>query len=128
MRREADGEFYLITPVEKARVDVEDAPFVIVQMQVDGAGPERTITLTTNMAESVTASAEHPLVFRPGRQTEPLPYVAIRDGLEALVSRSVYYDLMELVEELPHAGEPWYGIRAGGAVFPIQRVADSSTD
>jgi len=120
LRREDDGQYYLITPVEKSRVDVEDAPFVIIGMDVRGSGSSRVITFTTNMAESVVVSDAHPLVFRAGRQEAPLPYVHVRDGLDARVSRAVYYDLMELVEEGAHEGRPWYGISAGGRFFPIQ--------
>lgn len=122
LRRESDGNYYLITPVEKALVEVEDVPFLVVAMTVSGDGAGQTISVTTNMAETVAVDAAHPLEFRSGRQPEPLPYVHVRDGLDAIFARPVYYELMELAETRNVAGVPWFVIRSEGETFPIMQA------
>ncbi len=89
LRREDDG-FYLVTPVEKLKIDVEDAPFVAVDLDVRGSGSEAELLFTTNVGDYVLADASHPLTVRAGR-----PYLEVRDGLEALLARPVYYRLVE---------------------------------
>ncbi len=89
LRREDDG-FYLVTPVEKLKIDVEDAPFVAVDLDVRGTGAEAELLFTTNVGDYVLADESHPLTVREGR-----PYLEVRDGLEALLSRPVYYRLVE---------------------------------
>ena len=127
LRRESDGSYYLITPAEKAWVEVEDVPFLIVAMSVTGVGAGQTISVTSNMAETVSVGAAHPLEFRAGRQAEPLPYVRLRDGLDAIFARPVYYELMELAETANVAGVPWFVIRSAGETFTIMR-AESPDD
>ena len=116
LRREEDGEFYLVTPVEKCRIVVKDAPFVAILLDEEGQGKDRTLRLTTNMAEEVTIDEQHPLRVEIDPATEePSPYVVIRDGLEARLSRNVYYQLAELVDE--ESGV--YGVWSAGTFFPI---------
>jgi len=97
LRREADGEYYLVTPVERVRVVVDDAPFMAVEMFVEGAGAAQSLSFRTNVDDIVVLDAEHPLRVEIDPKTgEPAPYIRVRDDLEALIVRSVFYDLVEL--------------------------------
>jgi uncharacterized protein len=111
LRREPDGGFVLVTPVEKLSVHVEDAPFVAVEMKSEGAGPERTLAFRLNTDEVVLAGPEHPL------RLTARPYLEVRRGLDALVARAVYYELAEIA--LAEGAEP-LGLWSGGAFFPLQ--------
>lgn len=98
LRRDADNGHYLVTPVEKVRVAVADAPFLAVEMQLEGEGPEQKIAFRTNVDDVVVADRDHPLRFaRDDKGGGLKPYVLVRGRLEALVTRSLYYDLMERV-------------------------------
>ncbi len=97
LRKDADGKHYLVTPVEKVDVAVADAPFLAVEMEVQGSGREQTLVFRTNVDDVVTAGPEHPIRFavEPGSQGLK-PYLHVRGRLEALVTRALYYDLVEL--------------------------------
>ena len=116
LRHDKDGEHYLVTPVEKIRVEVEDAPFVATLMQVSGAGQEQILRFETNVGDFAEAGPEHPMRFEIDAATgEPSPYVHVRARLEALIARSVFYDLVELgVVE----GDK-FGVWSHGVFFPI---------
>ena len=116
LRHDKDGEHYLVTPVEKIRVEVEDAPFVATLMQVSGAGQEQILRFETNVGDFAEAGPEHPMRFEIDAATgEPSPYVHVRARLEALIARSVFYDLVELgvVEN------DKFGVWSHGVFFPI---------
>ena len=115
LRREPDGGYVLVTPVEKLDIAVEDAPFVAVEMKVAGEGRDATLAFRLNTGETVTASATHPLRFEE-HDDGPHPYVHVRGGLEALVTRALYYDLAE--RALADGAEP-PGIWSAGAFFPL---------
>lgn len=118
LRLDENGDYWLQTPVEKARIRVEDAPFAALEMTVEGTGPEQVLSFRTNVDEWATASADHPI--RVGRSVtgEPAPYVMIRDGLEALIVRSVFYDLVELAT--PSDSDPAVlGVWSGGEWFRL---------
>ncbi len=116
-----DGEdYFLVTPVEKCRIQVEDVPFQGILMEVQGDGPQQVLTITTDMGEKVTVDDEHPLrIEQSGEQW--IPYVMVRSGLEARLNRNVYYQLADLLVEHPHSdtGESWLSIWSGGKVFPM---------
>ena len=116
LRREPDGGYVLVTPVEKLDIEVEDAPFVAVEMKTEGEGRESQIAFRLNTGEMVTVSADHPLRFEE-REDGPHPYVHVRGGLEALISRPLFYELAE--RALSGDDEP-PGIWSGGAFFPIE--------
>ena len=117
LRLEEDGEYYLITPVEKARIKVDDAPFTAVEMTVTGEGKSRQLTFRTNIDEVATIDADHPLrVSIDGETGEPSPYILVRDNLEALVVRSVFYDLVDLAEDI---GGDKLGVWSSGICFEI---------
>ena len=116
LRREPDGSYVLVTPVEKLDIEVEDAPFVAVEMKCEGEGRGRTLAFRLNTGELIVAGPEHRLRFGRG-EDGPHPYLHVRRGLEALVGRSVYYELAELA--LAEGAEP-PGLWSGGIFFPLE--------
>lgn len=118
LRREPDGGYVLVTPVEKLTIEVEDAPFVAVEMKRDGEGQDATLAFRLNTGDLVTASSEHPLRFVE-TPDGPHPYLHVRgpigNGLEALVTRAIYYDLAELAL----AGDDAPGVWSAGTFFPL---------
>lgn len=120
MRREDDGHYYIVTPDEKVRVVVDDAPFVAVHVEAQGLGSEQSLTFRTNVDDEVTAGPDHPIRVEIDADTgEPSPYVHVRGGLEALIGRSVFYELVELSEEREVDGQPLYGVWSNGQFFPV---------
>lgn len=115
LRREADGSFVLVTPVEKLSIEVEDAPFVAVEVRSEGRGRERTLAFRLNIGDIVTADPEHPLTIRT-HEDGPRPYLHVRKGLEALIARNVYYEIVNLAIE--EGSEP-VGLWSGGMFFPL---------
>ena len=120
LRHDKDGEHYLVTPVEKIRVEVEDAPFVATLMQVTGAGQSQVLRFETNVGDFTEAGPDHAMRFEIDQDSgEPSPYVHVRARLEALISRAVFYDLVELgVVE----GDK-FGVWSHGIFFPITDAA-----
>ncbi len=119
--RKDDHAYFLVTPVEKCGIRVDDAPFTAIRMQVEGQGQAQTVSFETNCDDAVTVGAEHPLRFAEEQGTGGLkPYVMVRAGLEALVVRALFYDLVAAgtVE-----GE-WFGVWSSGRFWPMQRAAD----
>ncbi len=123
LRREPDGRTVLVTPVESVGITVEDAAFVAVEMAVDGEGPERRIAFRTNVDDLVSVDAEHGLRFEEAADGALKPYLHVRRGLWALVTRALTYDLVEMAEEREIDGKTWFGIQAGGAFHPIGPAA-----
>ena len=115
LRREPDGRFVLVTPAEKLDIDVEAAPFVAVELKTGGEGPERMLAFRLNTGDIVVAGPEHPLRFAAGPHG-PHPHLHVRAGLEALLSRPVYYELAELA--LGEPGDP-PGLWSGGRFFAL---------
>lgn len=123
LRREGDKHF-LVTPVEKVGITVDDAPFVAVEMTVEGEGPARKLSFRTNVDEWVTADAEHPLRFGRDERRALKPYLHVRRGLEALIVRAVFYDLVELGEERLVDAVPMFGVASSGIFFPMAPVSE----
>lgn len=120
LKRESD-KHYLVTPVEKVGITVDDAPFVAVDVAREGEG----LRFTTNLGETAVAGPEHPVrVVRDPETGEPSPYIEIRSGLEALIDRKSFYRLVDLGETAPHEGEDWFGVRSNGMFFPIIPAAE----
>lgn len=116
LRKDADGKHYLVTPAEKVDVAVDDAPFLAVEMEVKGAGREQTLVFRTNVDDIAAAGPEHPLRFVVEPGSEGLkPYLLVRGRLEALVTRALYYDLVELATDEGQG----LGLWSGGAFFPL---------
>jgi len=119
LRREPDGRYVLVTPVEKLDIAVEDAPFVAVEMKAEGERADARLAFRLNTGDLVTAGPDHPLRFTEGTDG-PRPYLHVRGGLEALVARPVYYELAE--RALADAAER-PGVWSGGAFFPLEPAA-----
>lgn len=120
LRHDEDGKFYLVTPVEKVGIKVDDAPFVAVEMSVEGEGRQRILSFRTNVDDMVAADRDHPIRVAHNRETgEPSPYVLVRDRLEALIARAVFYDLVAIAEEVQVKGERILGVWSSGAFFPL---------
>ena len=120
LRKDADGRTYLVTPAEKVDVRVEDAPFLAVEMAAEGEGRAQRLTFRTNVDDVVTVDAEHPLRFEASGPDGGLkPYVLVRGRLEALCTRAVYSELVELAVAGDDGGEDvgvwsgglWWGLR-----------------
>ncbi|WP_037076384.1 DUF1285 domain-containing protein [Neorhizobium vignae] len=125
LRRDEDGRTYLVTPVEKVGIRVVDAPFLAVEMQVTQREGRQLLTFRTNVGDVVEAGAEHPLRFEiSGENRELKPYLTVRGRLEALVSRAVMYDLVELGEAIVIDGVPMFSVRSGTEVFPVMPKAE----
>ena len=120
LRQDEDGRTYLVTPVEKVGIRVQDAPFVAVEMAVSGAGDGQCLTFRTNVGDVVEAGQEHRLRFEiRGGHNELKPYLHVRGNLEALVSRPVMYDLVELGEHRVIDGVSTFALRSAGMLFPV---------
>jgi len=123
LKKEGD-KFFLVTPVEKVGIRVEDAPFVAVDFEVSGADTAQTVTFTTNVGDKVTAGPDTPIRVERDADGEPSPYVMVRAGLEALMDRKSFYRLVDLGVAHRIDGEDWFGVWSGGAFFKIIPVAD----
>lgn len=110
LRRDDDGGFWLVTPYERLSIEVEDAPFIAVELRNEGEGEKRATAFRLNTDDLVIADAEHALEFRP------LPYLHVRDGLWAKLARPVYYEIAELA--LAENSDP-LGLWSNGSFFPI---------
>lgn len=120
LRKDEDGRTYLVTPVEKVGIRVQDAHFVAVEMSATEDAGESVLTFRTNVGDVVEAGPEHRLRFEiVGENHELKPYLAVRGRLEALVSRSVMYDLVERGEVVDVDGKAMFVLRSRGAVFPV---------
>lgn len=125
LRKDADEKTYLVTPVEKVGIRVVDAPFVAVEMSVTERDGKRLLTFRTNVGDVVEAGREHPIRFViRGDNDELKPYLHVRGRLEALVTRAVMYDLVELGETVEIAGKEIFCIRSGTSIFPVMPVAE----
>lgn len=125
LKRDESGDFWLGTPAEMCRITVEDAPFAAVEMTVEGSDRDQALIFRTNVDEIVTAGADNPVRVEIDPDTgEPSPYVMIRDGLEALITRSVFYDLVELAEVREQGGTSVMGVWSNGAFFEIGSAED----
>ena len=119
LRREENGEYWLVTPAERGRVEVEDAPFLAVELAIEGSGREQVLRFRTNLDEWTEAGPERPIRIEPGEdRSGPRPYVLVRDGLEALIARPVFYELVALAGPKGDGGQE-LGVWSKGAFFPL---------
>ncbi|WP_293677129.1 DUF1285 domain-containing protein [uncultured Phenylobacterium sp.] len=114
LRKDPDG-YWLVTPVEKMKITVEDAPFIAVRMDREG----EALRFLTNVGDTVEAGPENPLRIEIGPDGAPRPYVHVRRGLEALISRPVFYELVEMAQERATPDGPTLGVTSNGAWFPV---------
>lgn len=119
LRREGD-DYFLVTPVEKVGIRVDDAPLLAVDFSVSQTGAAQELIFVTKTDDVVTASAENPIRVVIGEDGAPSPYVHIRAGLWALIDRKSFYRLIDLGVDAPYQGREWFGLWSGGAFFAIQ--------
>ena len=120
LRKDEDGHHYLVTPVEKIRIEVETAAFQAVRVDIEGAGTNQRLFFTTNMDEVVEASAERPLRVLTDKETlEPTPLIGVRGRLEAMLIRPVFYELVEHATEIETLDGIQLGVYGGGEFFPL---------
>lgn len=132
-----EGNYYLVTPVEKVGIQVEDCPFVVTTMEVEQSEQGQRLRFGTNTGESLVADAEHELSFETDEGGEPHPTLHIRNGLRGLLTRAVFYRLVELAEPArleeagveetesgsgKEAGNELLGVRSDGAFFVLGRM------
>jgi hypothetical protein len=118
--RKDDDDYFLVTPVEKVGITVDDAPFVAVDFEAEGQGRDQVLTFVTNVGDHAAAGPEHPIrVERDAETGEPAPYVLVRERLEALIDRKSFYRLVERGSREEVEGARWFGLWSGGAFFPV---------
>jgi len=119
IRKDGD-DYFLVTPVEKVGITVDDAPFVAVDFEVSGTGHDQVLTFETQVEDFAAAGPDHPIrVARDPETGEPSPYVLIRANLEALIDRKSFYRLVDIGSHEEYDGESWFGVWSGGTFFPI---------
>lgn len=116
LKKDENGDYWLQTPVEKGRIQVDDAPFMAVIMNAEGSGQDQVLHFQTNVGDTMSAGPDYPIRVETDPHTgQPSPYVLVRDNLEAKITRPVFYDLVELGVE--HDG--LFGLWSGGVFFPF---------
>lgn len=119
LHRAPDGTYWLVTPVERGTVEVEDVPFVAVGLTTDGIGRNRRISLRTNLDDEVRVGPDHPLRLGAQPDGSLAPYVTVRGGLEARLGRSVYYELIDLGSVETIDGRAQFGVWSDGTFFRL---------
>ncbi len=125
LRKDEDGKTYLVTPVEKVGIKVEDAPFLAVEMSADTNQGAQVLTFRTLTGDVVEAGPHNPLRFERSKGNDGVkPYVLVRGRLEALLARPVMYELVALGEETEMDGKMMFAVKSKGAVFAIMPADD----
>ena len=120
LRIDDDACFYLVTPVEKWRIQVESAPFIAIAVEKKECDKGQTLYFVTNVGESVVADIAHPIWVEVNPLTgEPSPFIHVRDGLDAMLSRSVFYQLADMAIEKNLNGQAVMGIESAGEFFAL---------
>ena len=119
LRKDGDS-YFLVTPVEKVGITVEDAPFVAVDVDCTGTGENQILTFTTNVGDTVTAGPDAPIrLVQETAQGEPAPYVMVRAGLEGRLDRKTFYRMVDLGTHHVVNDQDWFGVWSGGVFFPL---------
>ncbi len=119
LRREPDGSFVLVTPVEKLSITVEDAPFIAVELASEGTGESRRLAFRLNTGDLIVADADHKIEMR-GTGEEPRPYLHVRNGLEALIARPVFYELANIAIDEKEGNDRSLGLWSCGTFFSME--------
>ena len=126
IRLDDDGHYYLVTPVEKVRIKVDDVPFVAVSMnKIEDEGVSY-LSFTTNVQDEIILSKENPIEIVINDNDEPSPYITIRKNLKALISRSVYYDLINMAEEEIIEDKKFLVIKSNNTLFKLYEINNSA--
>jgi hypothetical protein len=119
LRREADGHYWLVTPAERGKIEVEDVPFLAIALTAEGHGRQQQLIFRTNLDDIVTAGPDNPLRVETTANGEPAPYILVRDGLEAKIARPVFYELVELGGEERVENITQFGVWSRGMFFRL---------
>ena len=119
LHREPDGSYWLVTPAERGRIEVEDVPFLAVALTAEGEGRAQRLIFRTNLDEFVTAGPDNPLRMETAASGGPVPYILVRDGLEARLARPVFYDLVDLGTEERFEDAAAFGVWSEGMFFRL---------
>lgn len=126
IRKDGDA-YFLVTPVEKVGITVDDAPFVAVNFEVEGDGADQVLSFETNVGDIAVAGGDCPIrVERDPETGEPSPYVLVRANLEALIDRKSFYRLVDIGAHEVVEGESWFGVWSSGEFFAIIPSAELS--
>ena len=118
LKREGD-DYFLVTPVEKVGITVDDAPYVAVDFDLVGEGRTQSLTFETQVGDRAEAGPDHALRVVRAADGTPSPYIHIRRNLEALIDRKSFYRLIEACTHADHGEESWFGLWSGGVFFPL---------
>jgi uncharacterized protein len=118
LKRE-DGKYFLVTPVEKVGIRVDDVPFLAVEMQTETVAGQRLLRFRTNVDDWVDCDSAHRMRFETSRDGGLTPYVHVRADLWAKVTRALYYDLVEMGEERMIEGRSMFGVESAGEFFAM---------
>jgi uncharacterized protein len=124
LKRDQTGQYWLETPAERGRIEVEDVPFVAVELDIRGGGRSQELVFRTNLDEIVIADRDHPLRVEARILGGPCPYLYVRNGMEARLARPVFYRLVEVGCERRMAGAPMFGVWSKAAFFPLETVSE----
>ncbi|MEZ5873157.1 MAG: DUF1285 domain-containing protein [Nitratireductor sp.] len=125
LRKDEDGRTYLVTPVEKIGITVEDAPFIAVEMNADNRNGEQVLTFRTNVGDVIEAGPDNPIRYEIADNNDGVkPYLLVRGRLEALLARPVMYELISHGEEIDVDGRLMFALRSKGEVFPIMPIQE----
>jgi uncharacterized protein len=125
LRRDIDGSYWLVTPAERVPIQVEDAPFLAVELTVVGHGRSQQLIFRTNLDDNVTAGPDHPLRVETAADGQPAPYIVVRDGIEARLTRAAFYDLVERGADERIGDAVEFGVWSNGVFF---RLGDPGAD
>ncbi len=120
LTRNEAGEYWLVTPSEICSVEVEDVPFLAVELFFSGSGRQQVISLRSNVDEIITVDNDHPIYVIDNPETgEPSPYLILRGGIEARLTRAVFYELVNMGTEQDIDGGRFFGVWSRGSFFPL---------
>lgn len=120
LRRDEDGRYWLETPAERGTIEVDDAPFTAVELAIAGKGQEMALRFRNNFDDWVTAGPDHPIAVTFDTDTgEPSPYIRVRDSLDALIVRPVFYELVDIAVPVRRDGRRVLGVWSDGVFFEL---------
>ena len=122
LRLDPDGEYYLVTPVEKVRIQVEDTPFLIVSMDKLKKENKTSLIFYTSLQDEIVLTKKNPISIEVNDKNEPSPYILVRNNLRGLISRSVYYELIEYAQERTIEDKNFLTIESNDEIFKMFEI------
>ena len=122
LRLDPDGEYYLVTPVEKVRIQVEDTPFLIVSMDKLKKENKTSLIFYTSLQDKIILTKKNPISIEVNDKNEPSPYILVRNNLRGLISRSVYYELIEYAQERTIEDKNFLTIESNNEIFKMFEI------